>query len=304
MSNAPAPVAGNAVIGVEETLTPEAIESVLADFRAWLGQLAAAGTELPEPMSASAEPAVDLHTLLGQFLALRHEVNLQTKAVRAQQDQNADTLVQLQETLDALEQARAAGRHADQEDPDERLRPLLKTLVDLFDVLGLSRRELARARQAVRQALEQLATVAEFSASPRWPRPVERLGNVFTKWFGYGAGKETSATADLNLLRARRQKQEEVRDQARELSKRVERLLESMVAGYTMGMQRVERALREHGLEPILCVGQTFDPEQMEVVEAVADSGLPAGAVVEEVRPGYTRQGRIFRYAQVRVAKP
>ena len=37
------------------------------------------------PPPPPAEP-VDLHTLLGQFLAVRHEVNLQTKAVRAQQE--------------------------------------------------------------------------------------------------------------------------------------------------------------------------------------------------------------------------
>jgi molecular chaperone GrpE (heat shock protein) len=46
-----------------------------------------------------------------------------------------------------------------------------------------------------------------------------------------------------------------------------------------------------------------FDPELMEVVEAVADSGQSAGEVIEEVRRGYLWHGRIFRYAQVRVAK-
>ncbi len=41
----------------------------------------------------------------------------------------------------------------------------------------------------------------------------------------------------------------------------------------------------------------------MEVVEAVAESGRPAGEVIEEVRRGYLWKGRVFRYAQVRVAK-
>ena len=41
----------------------------------------------------------------------------------------------------------------------------------------------------------------------------------------------------------------------------------------------------------------------MEVVEAVADSGRPAGEVIDEARPGYLWNGRVFRYAQVRVAK-
>ena len=34
-----------------------------------------------------------------------------------------------------------------------------------------------------------------------------------------------------------------------------------------------------------------------------ADSGRPSGEVIEEVRRGYLWNGRVFRYAQVRVAK-
>jgi molecular chaperone GrpE len=70
-----------------------------------------------------------------------------------------------------------------------------------------------------------------------------------------------------------------------------------------MSLQRVERALRQHGLEALHVVGQTFDPESMEVVEVVFDSGRPSGEVVEEVRRGYLWNGRVFRFAQVRVAK-
>jgi molecular chaperone GrpE (heat shock protein) len=39
----------------------------------------------------------------------------------------------------------------------------------------------------------------------------------------------------------------------------------------------------------------------MEAVEAVA--GPTPGHVVDEVQTGYTRNGRVVRYAQVRVAK-
>jgi molecular chaperone GrpE len=70
-----------------------------------------------------------------------------------------------------------------------------------------------------------------------------------------------------------------------------------------MSLQRIERALGQHGLEAIPATGQRFDPERMEVVEAVTDSGRPAGVVIDEVRRGYVYNGRVFRYAQVRVAK-
>jgi molecular chaperone GrpE len=70
-----------------------------------------------------------------------------------------------------------------------------------------------------------------------------------------------------------------------------------------MSERRVERLMREVGLEAVECVGRPFDPEAMEAVEAVADSGQPAGTVVEELRRGYRWRGRVFRYAQVRVSQ-
>ena len=39
------------------------------------------------------------------------------------------------------------------------------------------------------------------------------------------------------------------------------------------------------------------------VVEAVTNSGHAPGTVIEEVRRGYFWNGRVFRYAQVRVAR-
>src|SRR6516162_3396144 len=106
MSQPPAPdVAEIAPQPCPQALTPEAIDTILADFRRWLTALAEAPPESrrADATTLTAEPP-DLHTLLAQFTALRHEVNLQTKASRAQQEQNAETLQQLTSALDALEQ--------------------------------------------------------------------------------------------------------------------------------------------------------------------------------------------------------
>jgi len=92
-------------------------------------------------------------------------------------------------------------------------------------------------------------------------------------------------------------------ERGREGVKRVRQLLGSLVTGYRMGLQRVERALEQQGLEPIFATGTPFDPERMEVLEAVADTGRPPGEVIEEVRRGYLWRGRVFRFAQVRVAR-
>ncbi len=91
--------------------------------------------------------------------------------------------------------------------------------------------------------------------------------------------------------------------EARRNAERVRGLLDSLLTGYTMSLQRLERALRQNELEPIECVGESFDPERMEALEVVADNGRSPGEVVDEVRRGYLRRGRVFRFAQVRVAK-
>jgi molecular chaperone GrpE len=71
-----------------------------------------------------------------------------------------------------------------------------------------------------------------------------------------------------------------------------------------MSVQRVERALQQTDLEPIAAVGEPFDPEQMEAVEVVVEPGREFTEVIEEVRRGYLWRGKVFRYAQVRVARP
>jgi molecular chaperone GrpE len=268
-------------------LTPQVIEAVLADFRTWLNEAAEKGS-LPEPEPAGAE-TIDLHTLLGQFTALRHEVNLQTKAVRAQQEQNAQTLDLLRETLDQVHEQRELAN--DSQPSDELIRGQLMTLTELYDALSLASREVRRVRETLLPNLERLA--AEPNARGPDEHKLERP-SFLARLFG------TSPHAALRIaLDEERQRAED----ARQAAARVRTALESLVTGYTMSLQRLERALRQHDLEPIPCVGAPFDPERMEVLEVVPDSGRPSGEVLDEVRRGYLRHGRVFRHAQVRVAK-
>lgn len=239
----------------------------------------------PEPEPAEAE-TIDLHTLLGQFAALRHEVNLQTKAVRAQQEQNAQTLELLRGTLDDLHKQ---DESSDDGQPSEELvRGQLKTLMELYDALSLAAREVQRARDTLLLTLERLA--AETTAV----EPKTERASLLARLLG-----GDSETALRKALREERQRAED----ARQAAGRVRAALESLVTGYTMSVQRLERALSQHDLEPIPCVGAPFDPERMEVLEVVPDSGRPSGEVLDEVRRGYLRHGRVFRHAQVRVAK-
>ncbi len=265
--------------------------AVLADFHAWLTALSAPAEEETPPPARTA--SVDLHTLLGQFLAVRQEVNLQTRAVRAQQEQNAETLRQLAAALDALRQSQARAEQERQQVEEQASRPLLKTLVDLYDALALAGRETQRLRETFEPALEPLTSAGSAEAEPL-PSPAPP--SFWARWFGPSAPD----AAEIERRAAQRQDQLQARH---EREARVRQTLASLVTGYTMSLQRVERALRQHGLEAIPTMGQRFDPERMEVLEAVADSGRPAGEVIEEVRRGYLWSGRVFRYAQVRVAK-
>jgi molecular chaperone GrpE len=301
-------------------LKPDAVSAVLTDFQKWLTALTAppplpsptrgeGEEETPSPTRGEGEEetpsplvgegrgggaaTIDLHTLLGQFVAVRQEVNLQTRAVRAQQEQNAETLRQLTTALDALRQSQGRHDQAQQQAVEEAVRPLLKTLLDLYDALALADREVQRLRQTVQSEMEQLAeatTEAETPSAPAVPR------SFWASLFRPSAPDAAAQAAE----RERRQQRERL---SRARGARARQMLASLVTGYTMSLQRVERALRQHGLEAIPTTGARFDPERMEVVEAVTDSDRPSGEVIEEVRRGYLWNGRVFRYAQVRVAK-
>ncbi len=246
-------------------MSAPAIEQLLADFRAWLET---------EPAVPSApilpEPALDLAAILAPFVALRHEVNLQTKASRAQLEQNAQTLDQLRQALETL-------RRPPPPPPatDDLLRPMLKTLIDAHDALSLGRREAQRLRDSMPEPLAAL------------PPPVVRL-----PWWARLFGLQARVDAAL--------RQQPPSDDIVRLRQKVDALL----MGYDMSVQRVQRAMEQHSLERIACVGQPFDPETMEVAEVVRDPARGGTEVIDELRPGYRWRGKLLRYAQVRMARP
>ena len=271
-------------------MSPEEIERILTDFRAWLGEF----TTIPAPVAEA--PKVDLHTLIAQFTALRQEVNLQTKASRTSVEQNEEALTELRSALEQLQE---------QPEADDGLGPLLKAVVDVYDNLALALKQVTRQREAIDEPLSEIlestntpepaASVAVEPAaktlSPRfWGRlfgaQVRRLSAedgspTATAWKGATSRRERLAGA-TNLVRAS---------------------LESLLTGYRMSLARIDRVLEQFDMEPIAAEGEAFDPELMEVVEVVGDSGSPAGQVVEEVRRGYIRDEVVFRFAQVKVAR-
>jgi len=108
-----------------------------------------------------------------------------------------------------------------------------------------------------------------------------RLANEWTRhergsWWPFGRGKE--------------------RDRAGEQ-------LRALADGLSLARNRIALNVGRLELTPVEAAGEPFDPETMEVLEAVAHSARPAGTVLEVVRSGYLWRGRPLRFAQVRVAK-
>jgi len=283
----PPPVAGQPAVAYQAAMNEQDVDAILEEFRSWLMQ-ALQAPATAEAATLSPAEDVDLHTLVSQFVTLRHEVNLQTRATRGQQEQNAQTLGKLTETLAALEESQAA-QDETQSVETEIIRPFLKTLIDMYDALALGRREAQRVKDSVLPALEPIARAAAAggSAGPA----------VFVRFLGAGerirlVHGDVPEPAISPL------------EKPAETVERVCRLVVSLVDGYSMSLQRLERSLEQAGLEAIPAVGEPFDPETMEVVEVVHEPGREGTEVLDEVRRGYLWQGRIFRCAQVRVARP
>lgn len=260
---------------------------MLADLRVWLTDVAAVPSPATEP------PAVDLHTLVAQFTALRHEVNLQTKASRTSMEQNAAALKQLESTVDELRDRPEAA--------EDEAGPLLKGIVDVYDNLVLALRQAEKQRKAIDEPLDEWtagAEVPDFSAMIEAGAPNLRPGFW---WRLFGASvpqlqRRPEIQTVLDQIKARQQR-------TTEAAKLVRSSFDGLIAGYRMSLARIDRIIAQSGLEPIAVVGEAFDPELMEVVEVAGNTGRPANEVVEEVRRGYLRGEVVFRYAQVKVAR-
>lgn len=273
--------------------------------------IGAANTETPNP---------DLFALLATMTALRQEVNLQTRSARRDREQAAQTLEQLSDLVAQIDQERQDGakRRAAQEADYVHVDALL----ELHDALS----------RAERQASHLIAaTVTTLRAWGAWqPRleaqardePPERAGSDepamatggeaetrgwWRRWFARPAAPamedQAPATTPVPIDPDRGPDAAQVLAQMAGEATRMADRLDALATGYRLSLQRMERVLSTHSIEPIACLGEAVDPELMEVVQVVADADVPPGTVTDEVRRGYRRHGRVYRFAQVVAAR-
>jgi molecular chaperone GrpE len=73
--------------------------------------------------------------------------------------------------------------------------------------------------------------------------------------------------------------------------------------GYSLSIDRLEESLREFGITEFNCSGKTFDPVMMKAVDIEDREDVPAGTVLEVYRPGYERNGQMYRLPEVKVSR-
>ena len=80
-------------------------------------------------------------------------------------------------------------------------------------------------------------------------------------------------------------------------------VLESVAEGALLCLGRLDEALGRLGVVELPALGRPFDPQTMEVTEAVYTSEVPEGMVLEVLQAGYLQGGELLRPARVRVSR-
>jgi len=73
--------------------------------------------------------------------------------------------------------------------------------------------------------------------------------------------------------------------------------------GLSMIDAQVKKFLKDLGVEKIKTVGEKFDPHIHEAVEAVEADDKDENLIVEELKAGYTLNGKLIRPAAVKIVK-
>jgi molecular chaperone GrpE len=78
---------------------------------------------------------------------------------------------------------------------------------------------------------------------------------------------------------------------------------DGIIAGLELVQKDMEKMFERYGIERIPTLGQCFDPNLHEAVAAIDAEGVSEGTIVEELHPGFKRNGKLLCPAKVVVAK-
>ncbi len=257
---------------------PGAIDSALERFHRWL-EATRADAETPADAPSGPAPgdtprrAFGLIDLVEEFTALRQELKLQTRSTRGLQEQSEALLPALRQ---AIEHFRSVSPREEQAAWSAG-KPIALALATLDEALDRCRGEIDKAQvAALEEAPRNLAAAVDrlHAGLPWLRRLIVRSYHRRVK----------------ELL------EHEVRAQNRAWT-------ESLLEGFELIQNRVRRVLKSEAIEPVDCLGRPVDPERMIVIETSDAPDQPPGTVIEELRRGYTWNGRILRLAEVRAVR-
>ncbi|CAB1082401.1 hypothetical protein D1AOALGA4SA_10022 [Olavius algarvensis Delta 1 endosymbiont] len=80
-------------------------------------------------------------------------------------------------------------------------------------------------------------------------------------------------------------------------------IVKSLKKGYRMGLDRIDEALQQLGVNEIVCEGQVFDARLMHAVDIEETEEVSDGTVLEVYRTGYMIDTDVLQPAQVKVAR-
>jgi molecular chaperone GrpE len=80
-------------------------------------------------------------------------------------------------------------------------------------------------------------------------------------------------------------------------------IVNSLKKGYRMGLDRIDEALQQLGVNEIICEGKPFDPRKMNAVDIEETAAVPDGIVLEIYRTGYMIDTDVLQTAKVKVAR-
>ena len=267
-------------------VSQEIREKILRGLESWLDE-ALTGEESPQGLTAELLRALenggplppveghrDLYSLWCAMTALTQEVKLQSR-----------TFKQLKDTLEQVREASVLPMHADSS--------------------AASAMKEEREEEAEEEAEEKAEEKAESSAKQPSGRMVRKkqvdllidlrdrlergIRSVREADGGPVAGGSPSLWARcFGLGRAHMRQTQET--------------LAALEKGYALTLDRLDQALQDYHLNPILCEGQAFDPHRMTAVELEETDSVLEGTVVSVYRTGYEWEGEVYRSAQVKVA--
>lgn len=78
-------------------------------------------------------------------------------------------------------------------------------------------------------------------------------------------------------------------------------VLEAILAGNNLARERLDDLLQRLDVHEIACLNKPFNPSLMRATEVSDTNAAAPGTVLEIIRPGYTCNDRVLRFAEVKV---